>query len=70
MAFNHSKLVVEEEEAEVGGTCQIWFLLFFFCFSVVFVIVFPCWVLMSFLDFRMLVTFVCGDAGAPYTKNT
>ena len=36
MAFNRSRSVGEEEEAEVVGTYPIRFLLFFFCFSFVF----------------------------------
>ena len=46
MAFNRSRLVGEEEEAEVVGTYQIWFLLFSFCLSFVF---FSCFSFVAFL---------------------
>ena len=36
--FNRLSSVREEEEAEVVGAYQIWFLLFFFCLSFVFLL--------------------------------
>ena len=65
--FNRSRSVGEDEEAEVVGTYQIRFLLFFFsyfCFSFLF---FFCRFPLSFLDFRTLITLLCGDASAPLT---
>ena len=67
MAFNRSRSVGEEEKAEVGGTCQMRFLLFFFCLSFVFFLVFFCRFPLSSLDFRTLVTLPCGYASAPLT---
>ena len=67
MAFNRSRSVGEEEEEEVVGTYQIRFLLFFFLFSFVFLSCFFCRFPLSSLDFRTLVTLLCGDASAPLT---
>ena len=49
------------------GTCQIRFLLFFFCFSFVFLSCFFCRFPLSSLDFHTLITLICGDASAPLT---
>ena len=49
------------------GTYQIWFLLFSFCLSLFFLSCFLLSFLLSSLDFRTLVTFICGDASAPLT---
>ena len=46
MGFNRSRSVGEEEEAEVVGTYQIPFLLFFFCLSFVFL---SCFSFVAFL---------------------
>ena len=65
--FNHSRLVGEEEEAEAVGTYHIRFLLTLFCFSFVCLCLFLCCFVLSSLDFRTLVTLLCGDAGALFT---
>ena len=65
--FNRLRSVGEDEEAEVVGTYQIRFLLFFFsyfCFSFLF---FFCRFPLSSLDLRTLITLLCGDASAPLT---
>ena len=69
LAFNCSRSVREEEEAEVVGTYQIRFLLFFFCLSFVSFLVFFffCRFPFSSLNFRTLVTLLCGDASASLT---
>ena len=56
MAFNHSRSVGEEEEAEVEGTYRIRFLLSFFCLSFVFLYSFPFVFPLSFLDYRTVVS--------------
>ena len=40
LAFNRSRLVGEEEEAGVVGTCQIRFLMFFLCLPFVFLLLY------------------------------
>ena len=68
LAFNRSRSVAEEEEAGVQGTYHVRFLLFSFCLSCVFFCCFSfCRFPLSSLDFRMLVTLLCGDASAPLT---
>ena len=68
LAFNRSRSVGEEEEAEVVGTYQIRFLLSSFCFLLFFFLFFLCRFPLSSLDFRTLVTLLSGDASAPLTR--
>ena len=67
MAFNRSRSVGEEKEAVVVRTYQIRFLLSFFVFALFFLLVCLLYFLLSSLDFRTLVTFICADASAPLT---
>ena len=67
LAFNRSRSVGEEEEAGVVGTYQIGFLLSFFVFLLYFFLVFFYRFPLSSLDFRTLITLLCGDASAPFT---
>ena len=67
MAFNRSRSVGEEKEAEVVGTYRIRFLLSSFCLYFVFLLVFFCRFSLSSLDFRMHLKLQCGEASAPLT---
>ena len=65
--FNRLRSVGEDEEAEVVGTYQIRFLLFFFCYFCFSFLFFFCRFPLSSLDLRTLITLLCGDASAPLT---
>ena len=67
LAFNRSRSVGEEEEAEVVETYQIRFLLFFFCLFFFSFLFFFCRFPLPSLDFHTLITLLCGDTSAPLT---
>ena len=67
LAFNRLRSVGEEEEAEVEGTYQIRYLLFFFYLSFTFLYCFSFVFQFSSVDYRTLITLLRRDSDAPLT---
>ena len=67
MPFNCLRSFGEQEAGGVEETYQIWFPLSFFCLPFVFLYCFSFSLPLSSVDYHTIVTFICGDAGAPCT---